>query len=484
VFKSFPGWRPFASVVTLGAVAGTGLAPFHFWWLSLPALAFAFRLLPRAPFWLGWGLGLGWFGSTLNWIVEPFLVEPEVYGWMAPFALILMAAGLALFHGLGAWGGQRIGSLALGLGATELARGYVFTGFPWALAGHIWIDTPLAQSLAWVGPFGLTCLTLGAAALLARGRLLLGLGVLGLLWGHGAWVLRQPLPEARAITLRLVQPAAPQALKWDPDEARTFFDRLLEQSAAAPGPLGKPDLVIWPETALPYLVENDPALPGFITATAGTAVATGLQRTERKGEELRGWNALAVWDGAGRQIAAYDKHHLVPFGEYVPFGDLAYRLFGLTAFASQIGTAYTAGPGPRLLDLGALGKVLPLICYEAIFPQDLRGTGRPDWLLQITNDGWFGTFSGPFQHADQARMRAIEQGLPLVRVGNTGASFVTDARGRLTAALPFGPQGHIDARLPGALPPTPYVGWGEIPVLLWLVGSGLFTFFRKRSRMA
>ena len=484
----FPGRRAFAQTLALGAIAGLGLAPFHLWPLTLAALALAFCMLAKSPAWLGWALGIGWFASTLNWIVEPFLVEPEVYGWMAPFALILMAAGLALFWaaGIGLGARWRTPGMVAGLSAAELARGYVLTGFPWALPGHVWIDTPVVQADALTGPFGLTLATLALAALASRVRLIpVAAALLAGLWGFGLWTLSRPLPPDRPFTLRLVQPSADQALKWDASKAQVFFDRLMTQSAAPPGPLGKPDLVIWPETALPYLVEDFPDLPTQITANAhGAMVATGLQRVERGVDSLKGWNSLAVWAPDGTTLATYDKHHLVPFGEYVPFGDLAYEWFGIRAFAARLGAAYTPGPGPRLLDLGALGHVLPLICYEAVFPQDLRGVGRPDWLLQITNDGWFGTFSGPFQHEGQARLRAIEQGLPLVRTGNTGVTEVTDARGRVVAALPFGPEGHLDARLPGSLPAPPYARFGELPFLLLLAGSFLFAILRKSPRMS
>jgi apolipoprotein N-acyltransferase len=174
----------------------------------------------------------------------------------------------------------------------------------------------------------------------------------------------------------------------------------------------------------------------------------------------------------------------VPFGEYIPFGDALFRWANISAFASQMGNGYTAGKGPQVLDLGPLGKVQPLICYEAVFPQDLRGVARADWLLQITNDAWFGTWTGPFQHAAQARLRAIEQGLPLVRVANTGVTAVYDARGRLTAGLPFGTAAYLDARLPAALPVTPYARYGEIPLLVMLAGLAAAAFHPRRRLSA
>lgn len=491
--KSFPGGRTAIKATGLGAVMALGLAPLGLWPLSLLALALALRELrgtrPGASAWIGWFLALGYFALGLNWIVEPFMVDAATYGWMAPFALVLMAGGLALFWaagiGLGALAPRRGPGLVAGWSGFEMLRGYVLTGFPWALPGHVWIDTPLAQLDALIGPFGLTLATLALAAL-AAGRgwraPLAAAGLLAATWAYGAWVLSLPAPKAAGVTLRLVQPNAAQDAKWDPDHAQLFFDRLMSATAAP----GQVDLVIWPETALPYLIEQAPDLPQRISEAArGVPVAVGLQRVERAAGEVRGFNSLQVFGPGGALMASYDKHHLVPFGEYIPLGDLAYDWFGIRAFAARTGNAYTAGPGPQVLDLGdKLGKVLPLICYEAVFPQDLRVSTRPGWLLQVTNDAWFGTLSGPFQHAAQARLRAIEQGLPLVRVANTGVTEVVDARGRVTAALPFGQEGHLDAALPGALPEPPYARWGEMPALLLLAGCALLAIRRQSTPSA
>jgi apolipoprotein N-acyltransferase len=307
----------------------------------------------------------------------------------------------------------------------------------------------------------------------------LAAGLLAAAWGFGLWTLGQPMPAGKGAMLRLVQPNAEQRLKWDPTQARAHFDRLLAHSAAKP----TPDLVIWPETALPYLLERHAELAPMIAAAAGGAtVALGTQREDG----LQFWNNLTVISPNGRVTARYDKHHLVPFGEYIPLGDLAYRWFGLRAFAAREGAGYTAGTGPALLNLGPdLGKALPLICYEAVFPQDVNAApARADWILQITNDAWFGTLSGPFQHADQARLRAIEQGLPLVRVANTGVTAVYDARGQVLATLPFGTDGYLDADLPAALPATPFSRWGEMPALVLLCGLALVLFAKGRRAAA
>ena len=486
---ALPTLRNSLLAVALGVLMAAGLAPLGLWWVSLPALAgllwLARGVSAGRAGWIGWLGALGYFGAGLNWIVEPFMVNAAQDGWMAPFALVLLAAGLGLFwaagFGLGALLPQRGAGLVAGMTGAEFLRGYALTGFPWALPGHIWIGTPVAQVDALIGPFGLTLLTLAVAVLASSLRWRGGVAaaaVLALGWGYGVWLLALPLPQAPGVTLRLVQPDAPQDAKWDPDHAQIFFDRLM-QATAAPGAV---DMVLWPETALPYLVEDNPDLPARIAAAAhGAPVGLGVQRVERHGVEVRGWNSLKVYDPQGVEIASYDKHHLVPFGEYIPLGDLADDWFGLTAFAARSGQAYTAGPGPAVLDLGPkLGKVLPLICYEAVFPQDLRVGQRADWILQITNDAWFGTLSGPFQHADQARLRAIEQGLPLVRVANTGVTEMIDARGRVTAALPFGSPGYLDAALPGALPPPPYARFGELPAFLLLAGCA-FLAIRRQS---
>ncbi len=487
---SGPSRRSVATAFGLGLLAALGQEPLGAWYIALPAFVMLMHLVGNSPTArhsavLGWVAGAGYFALALSWIVEPFLIDPVRYAWMAPFAMIFLSGGLALFWALaGALAGRfpnRVLGFALTLTAAELARGYVLTGFPWALVGHLWIKTPVAQIAGLIGGSGLSLMVLLPAALIAERRLLPALmGVSLWLAGlaYGLFVLSQPMPPETVNTLRLVQPNATQSMKWDPDAAKTFFDRQLAFTAAEPAV----DLVIWPETALPYLIDRHPELWRKISSAAqGGRVAVGLQRVEG----TRGWNNLTVIGPDALPEASYDKHHLVPFGEYIPFGDLAYDWFGISAFAAQAGASYSAGQGPAVLNLGStLGKVLPLICYEAVFPQDLRGTERPDWLLQITNDAWFGTISGPFQHAAQAQLRAIEQGLPLVRVANTGVTAVYDARGRETASLPFGVASYLDARLPGALPATLYSRFGEAPILVLLCGLGLTLIARRRDPTA
>ncbi|MEO8243187.1 MAG: apolipoprotein N-acyltransferase [bacterium] len=490
----FAGWRRVGMAFGLGALMALGQAPLGLWWVTLPAVALLLNRLAgqnlSAAMWMGWFAGAGYFAVALNWIISPFLVNAAQDGWMAPFAVVLLAFGLALFWAAAcglAWGWRRpLLALVTTLTVAELLRGYVLTGFPWALIGHIWIDLPPDQVAALIGPSGLTLLTLAAAGLLARWRpvsVTMAVAVVAAMWAYGWFMLAQPLPMPPGVVVRLVQPNAPEDAKWNPEHAQMFFDRLMTATASPPTQgMGKVDLVIWPETALPYLVIENPDLPAMIGGAArGAAVAVGMQRVAGG----LGWNAMQVYGPDGSLLASYDKHHLVPFGEYIPLGDSAFDLFGVSAFSAKTGNAYTAGPGPAVLDLGPkLGHVMPLICYEAVFPQDLRGPSRPDWLMQITNDAWFGTISGPFQHAAQARLRAVEQGLPLVRVANTGVTEVVDARGRVTAELPFGTEGFLDAALPGPLPATPYSKWGEIPVLVLLAGLLALILVKGRRPLA
>lgn len=492
-----PGWRSMGSSLLAGVAVAAGQAPWGLWWLALAGLAAVTLFVARADgvgrrAWIGWAAGVGYFAATLSWIVEPFLVTPEQDAWMAPFAVVFMAGGMALFWaaagaiaGIGRGGREGAAGFALGLAVADLARSYLFGGFPWALVGHMWVGTPVAQAAAVVGPVGLTAITAAAVALpmAVRGAVLrpfaaaFAVAGIGALWAAGQARLDAPVPpRIPAITVRLIQPNATQALKWKDDMWRVFLDRLMEMTAApAEAPL---DLIVWPETAVPYLLDHSDGLfPELMDLSGGVPVAVGIQREEG----LRFFNSMVVTDRAGNVTQIYDKYRLAPFGEYMPGGDLIAGL-GITAFAAREGNGYTPGPGPRVLDLGPAGKVLPLICYEADFPQDLNAAPeRADWILQITNDGWFGAFSGPYQHLAQMRLRAIEQGLPFLRSANTGISAVIDAKGRVLASLPLDTQGKIDAVVPPALAPTFYARHGDLPTTVALGTGVLLLILRRRT---
>jgi len=497
----WPLWARLVLAAPLGAVAAFGLAPWGLWPLTLIVLLMAPVLFASASntkqaALIGWALGIGWFAHGLIWIVEPFLVDIARYGWMAPFALILMAGGGGLFwaiafgaaHRFAHSGGTRIAALVLAWSLVEFARAYIFTGFPWAALAQIWPGTDAALLLAWIGPHGLALITLLVAllpgwALMRHGALRLkaasvlpAIGLAAVSFGLAV----QTRPDAAQLTgksIRLVQPNARQHQKWDPDFTRMFFQRQIEFTRATP----RPDLIVWPETSVPTLLNNAaPALEIIQEAAAGTPVVLGIQRND----DERFFNSLVYLDAAGEVAGRYDKHHLVPFGEYMPLGDLAAR-FGLRGFAAQSGDGYSAGPGPLVLELSNLGKALPLICYEVVFPQDVSGASeRADFLLQITNDAWFGNHSGPYQHLAQAQMRAIEQGLPMIRVANTGISAMIDPWGRITADIALGQAGYVDADLPAPLPPTFYAKTGDVFVFLLLLAAtlGLWGLQSRQNR--
>ncbi len=478
-----------------GAVAAIGLAPFDLWFLGWLGLAALIALSvtapsPRGAAWTAWIGGAAHFAVALHWIVEPFFVDAARHGWMAPFALVFMAGGLALFWALPGWlavrfvpsRSARIVVLAGLLVLSEVARGIVLTGFPWAQPGHGLIASPLLGLAAWTGPHGLTALVLLAAAALAvlvlRGsvRAAAGLAIAPLL------LLMLPTPTPAPIgpdapIVRLVQPNAPQHLKWRADMIPVFFQRALDLSETTDGP--PPDLIVWPETTLPVLLEDSAATRARIARVSGGAqVLLGGQRFE--GFRARNTAVLLDPDGLIRQV--YDKHHLVPFGEYMPGGAAAEAL-GLRGMAEVLAGGYSPGPGPDVFEIGgALGRAFPMICYEAIFPGYIRDVPRPDWMVHLTNDAWFGQVSGPYQHLALARLRAVEQGLPVLRAANTGISAVVDGRGRVLASLPLNEAGALDAALPPALPPTAYARTGDWPVLLLVLLATVAAVAQGRRR--
>lgn len=495
----------------LGLAAAAGLLltlaqpPVSAWPLLFLALPGLILLLLRAggaaaAGWTGWAAGAAYFGSCLWWVAEAFFVDAARHGWMAPFAVAGLGGGLALFWALPFWAVARLrlagpaAALALaGLWTlSEYARAHVLTGFPWGLVAYAWVETPVAQVASLTGPHGLGLPTLLAgmapAALFAGGAwrrlvpLLLAAAAAGGAWSWGAVRLAVPAPQRPdGIVVRLVQPNAPQEEKWDEAKALFFLRRQLDATAAPADP--RPGAVIWPETAVPWLPEGDPELRRAVAAAAtGVPVILGARRLETAGAARRWLNALFLLAPDGSVAATYDKHHLVPFGEYVPFAALFDRL-GLTPV---VGAGFAAGPGPRVLEAAGVPAFLPLICYEAIFPHQMRADRRPDWLVQITNDAWFGSSAGPWQHFAQARMRAIEQGLPLARSANTGISAMIDPFGRVTAQLPLLTHGFADAPLPAALPATPYartgdVPWMLMPIFLVVIAVTLGSVFRRAA---
>ena len=502
------GWQRVGLAFVAGAALTAGQAPLSqpwVWFLSIPILVWLVdgTKRPREAAAIGWAAGFGMFVTGLFWIGHAFLVDAEEFAWMMPFAVTLLPAGLAFFWALAfglarrLWplpGVGRVALLAAAVTLVEYLRSHAFTGLPWGLAAYVWSETPVAQAASVLGPHGLSFATLAAAglplvALATRplGRRAAFAGTLAILAVPALWVWgtatmpAEPAYAPDAPVIRVVQPNAEQRLKWDRDHAALFYRRLLEGAAAPAGKLGRPDAVIWPETAVTYLPAEQPAERAHIAEAAGGApVLLGALHREARGAGWDWSNSLMEITPDGEIGERYDKHHLVPFGEYVPFQAVIGRL-GIRQLAERGG--FVPGPGPRSMAIEGLPRFVPVICYEAIFPEEIIPPGpRPDWILQVTNDGWFGDFGGPQQHLAQARFRAIEQGLPLVRAANTGISAVIDPHGRILRSIPLGEHDVFDARLPAPQPPTIYAAVGDAPAvalaLLVLFGATL----RRRER--
>ncbi len=479
----------FAFFVLLGVITGLGQAPYDLWPATILGLASflavsRFDDAPRRAAFHAWCFGLGYFAFSLRWIVEPFLVDIARHGWMAPFALVLMAGGAGLFWAVAGFLAARFApgrTLFFGvlLVGAEMTRSLILTGFPWALLGHVWVPTPIAQLAALGGPHLLTLLAVLAAwslVLLAKGRVFVGGGfIAGLAL---AAYLAQPATTAPtspdAAVVRLVQPNAPQHQKWDPVFRNLFVDRMIAFTGAGE----VPDLVVWPETAVPFLLNHiqDDMSP-MVDAARGAPLVFGIQRADAQQQYH---NSLVVMGPGGELRSIYDKRHLVPFGEYVPGAALLGRA-GASGLARNLGTGFTPGRDPGPVSLPGIGPAIPLICYEGIFAEEIGGgDARARLILLITNDAWFGKAAGPYQHLAQARLRAIEQGLPMVRVANTGITAMIDAHGRITDMIPLGEEGAIDVALPPSRPPTLYTKWGEVPVIALLFALMLMLWTVRR----
>ncbi len=490
VFFEATGWRRQTLSALCGALAATALPPIYVFPLLIPAFCGLIWLLngierPRQAALLGWSFGFGHGLVGLYWVGYAFLVDAAQFGFLMPVAVAGLAALLAFFPALALYGlahlgwqgAARVVALAIFWVLSEWLRSWIFTGFPWNLIGSVWaFSSEMLQLAALTGAWGLSFVTLLAAAAPAAlighktnsekatkvtkfavvAFLLLPIAV----WVGGSVRLASaPDPSdhvVEGVTLRLVQPNIQQSLKWQPNLRRGHLETLIRLSRSAG--FEKATHVIWPETAIPYLLSNSPEdaqLRSLVAAAApenGFLISGAPRRgpgqsgaTERDtGNGLLTWNSLFVLDPTGEVAATYDKFHLVPFGEYVPLRWLL-SFSKLTAGRGD----FSSGPGVSTLTLPGLPAVSPLICYEIIFPGEVvNAANRPGWILNVTNDAWFGDSSGPRQHFVSARMRAVEEGVPVIRVANTGISGVIDGYGRVLGQIDLGTQAILDVALP------------------------------------
>jgi apolipoprotein N-acyltransferase len=494
------GWRRRAIAFTSGAVGALALPPFSLFALIAVPLTIAVWLIDgsqdqgsgrpliasmRAAFGAGWWMGFGYFLAGLWWVGAAFLVEADKFAWALPLGVVALPAVLAFFPAAGfaiarlLWspGPARVFALAFGLGLAEWARGLLFTGFPWNDLGMaLGANLTLAQIASLVGLHGLTFLTIAIFAAPAtlwsvgEGRLNLapaGLAALALalIAAFGGFRLMAPASaNLPGVKLRLIQPNVGQDdASFSPETKdailRRYFD--LSERATAPDRSGVRDVthLIWPESAFPFILSRDPQaladIAGFLAGGA-TLITGAARREDVGGGPPRYFNSIEIVGRGGLSAERYDKQHLVPFGEYMPFENILERAH-ITQFVDIPG-GFAPGAPSRILRIPGLPDAMPLICYEAIFPIEIgsvfSGAERPRWLLNVTDDAWFGQTPGPYQHFAQARLRAIELGAPLVRDANSGISAVLDGFGRQIIAAPLGAEGVLDAELPEALPPT------------------------------
>ncbi|MEO8558717.1 MAG: apolipoprotein N-acyltransferase [Rhodospirillales bacterium] len=489
-FGRLSPWCARAVALLLGCIATLALPPLN----VVPALAIALpglfwlvdaALRRRDAFWLGGCFGLGHFSTGLYWIVYAYLVPPAQFAALGVPSVIGLAALLAIFVGLSMalylWLAQRLGLqhrrawrrvllFAVCFVLFEWLRGHVLTGFPWNQMAHVWsFSDTFSQSAAVWGAYGLSLVTLLAFTLPAAGWRGIGGSVAILLVMAGGGALRLMGDDGAkqpGVYLRVVQPNVPQADKWLSRNVAPQFDDLLRLSTA---PSDRPiTVLIWPESATPFALARSPDFLAAIgrIAPKGGYVLTGAPRVTQDAQgKRRDYNSLHAIDDQGHVVADYDKFHLVPFGEYLPLRDLL-------PLEKTIGRgSFESGPGPRSIALPNLPAFSALICYEIIFPGAVVDESqRPAWIVNITNDAWFGYSSGPYQHLASARLRAIEEGLPLVRSANTGISAVIDAYGHVRAQLGLEKRGVIDEALPAALSPTPYSQFGD-----WIVFALVMT---------
>ncbi|MCO5147786.1 MAG: apolipoprotein N-acyltransferase [Aquamicrobium sp.] len=511
------GWRRALAALCAGAFAALAQPPVDFFaacFVSFPVLVWLIdgaasqpgeRLARRMlrPFAIGWWFGFGYFLAGLWWTGAALLVEAELFAWALPLAVLGLPALLALFYGLAVvlarllWsdGAGRIAALAAGFAVAEWLRGFVLTGFPWNAIGQAAMPVPLmmqsASAVSMPGINALAVFVFAAPALLvsARGRVpafaVAALAV-ALHLGYGAWRLNgaDAAPET-LLEVRIVQPSISQAEKWDAAVRERIFATLLELSARPPrGGAAAPDLIVWPETAIPFVLSDRPeALVALAELVGeGQTLFAGSVRVEGERADARYYNAIVAIGDDGEIVDAADKIWLVPFGEFMPLADLLSRI-GVEKLVRSV-SAFTAGSHRPLLATPAGPTALPFICYEIIFP-GMAGYGdtEADFILNVTNDAWFGNTPGPYQHFRQAQIRAVEAGRPLVRAGNNGISAVVDAYGRIVDAFALDAVGALDVAVPRQRLTAPgrpdLAGIGILAVLVLWAGVGFHAAGRR-----
>jgi len=498
-----PRARLFAAFV-FGSVSALAYAPvnlFPVFWICFPALIFLLQGTSSAgqAFLTGWSFAFGAFLFSLYWIAAAMFVDIAHFWWAVPLAVAGLPFFLALYYGVAAVLARKIGlrgisgaiTFALLWFLADYVRGHLFTGFPWNLEGYGWnVVLPILQITSVTGIYGLTLLMLIAVSLPAclaenkkshRIAFLGSLVCLALIFVWGETRLTQVDATVPGVRLRIVQPNTDQAHKWIEGELESHFHYLLDLSSAPPAQASDKPVthIIWPETAATFYLIEDAKHRRAVAAEvpASGAIVTGvIRRSAGADNQLHYYNSLIAVDRQANIVADYDKFHLVPFGEYIPLR----KIFPLRTLAN-LGLDFSSGDGPHTLRVPNLPSFSPFVCYEAIFPGAVTDhADRPQFLLNVTNDGWYGHTSGPYQHFAAAKVRAIEEGLPLVRAANTGISGVVDSYGRVVARLGVGRSGFVDADLPQSVRTSVFSVYGDdILWILFVLATMSAVYFRK-----
>ncbi len=483
-------WRVFTIAFLLGALGTLAFEPFSWFFMVFFSVGGLLWLLNNAStnswkqaFAIGWWFGLGHFTTGLYWISFALGVDLKQFGWLIPFIVLGLPAILSFFIApvtffaktLQVKGLEQALFFSITWAFFEWLRGHLFTGLPWNLIGYTWVPyETISQSLSFLGIYGLSFITIFIATLLyctvtaeslkkSLSYFLFATLLLGSLWGGGKWrllhVKEESIPD---VYLRIVQPNISQKLKWNREYADKNFEHIL---ALTNSPARKKIThILWPESAIPFFLEYDHERRQrliSIIPSQGYLMTGGIRLKKHSVSNVQIWNSIFVITAKGEIEEIYDKSHLVPFGEYVPM-----RSF-FPSFIKKITVGsidFSSGFGPRTLKITGLPPFSPLVCYEGIFPGEVKGREgeRPEWIYNATNDAWYGPTSGPYQHLVINRARAIEEGLPYMRVANTGISAVIDAYGRIKASLPLDTEGVIDTELPMPSPsPTFYSLYGD-----------------------
>lgn len=529
------GWNRYLAALAAGLLSALSMAPLDFspiLFLTIPVFVWildgvyadgknGWYAALKSPFLCGWWFGFGYFLMGLWWVGNAFLVEAEEFIWLLPFAVILLPAGLAVFWGIAAllsrllWSDRwpRVFALVFSFALLEYLRSFVFTGLAWNALGYAAMPLPVfMQSASVVGLHGITAISLLVFAIpltvlampigLIVGRkmpLLLTVFLISLHLGYGAYKMTgNPTEYEPEVTLRLMQPNIDQKMKFDREQEAGIIQKYLKLSEATSSDgksLAGTDYLIWPESAFPFLLTERRDVLASIGSLLpnGTRLVTGAMRAEpgAAGNPYGNvYNSIFLIADNGEIVEAADKTHLVPFGEYLPFQatleDLGFEQL------TRLRGGFEAGAARKLLAQGSNHPILPLICYEIIFPSEVRqdfyrSSFAPKWIVNLTNDAWFGFTPGPYQHLRQSIVRGVELGLPVIRVANSGISVVTDASGRILKRLELGQDGIIDSALPKAAATTIYSSFGELPFfgfLFFCLLVAITSLLRRKNQIS